>query len=142
MGIKQLIGLIILGMLCFTSCNNNDDDTIENDTTVTLNGTWNLKNVYGGLLGVDIDYKEGEVVWIFNLEQKTLLVKNNIMTTGPENSYSGLNSGTYNFEIKETDDIQTLLINDQDRGKINVLETNLILDDNLAADGFVKTFER
>ncbi len=142
MGIKQLIGLIILGMLCFTSCNNNDDDTIENDTTVTLNGTWNLKNVYGGLLGVDIDYKEGEVVWIFNLEQKTLLVKNNIMTTGPENSYYGLNSGTYNFEIKETDDIQTLLINDQDRGKINVLETNLILDDNLAADGFVKTFER
>ena len=91
MRIRKCPLLIILALVFFTSCNN-DDDSIKVDA---LNGIWNLKNVNGGLQGVDIDYSEGEVYWNFNVENNTLIVENNIITTGPEDVYAGLDSGTY-----------------------------------------------
>mgnify|MGYP004285581033 FL=1 len=114
----------------------------ESNQTETLNGIWNLKNVSGGLAGINIDYNQGDVKWSFNLENNTLIVENNIITTGPEDIYAGLESGTYNIEITQSGEIQTLFINNTERGVLILLNDNLKIDDGLYADGFITEFER
>lgn len=138
MKIGKLSLLMILSLVFFTSCNN-DDDSIQAET---LNGIWNLKNVSGGLQGLDIDYSQGEVVWNFNLENNTLIIENNIITTGPEDIYAGLESGTYNIEIIQSGGTETLYIDNNERGVIILTENNLKIDDGLAADGFITEFKR
>lgn len=112
---------MILSLVLFISCNSDDD---SNQTDI-LNGIWNLKNVSGGLQGIDIDYSQGFVNWNFNLKNNTLTVENNIMTTGPEDIYAGLDSGTYDIQIEESEEAATLFINDTERGVIILLNTNL-----------------
>jgi hypothetical protein len=136
---RLLTLLLVIGFIAFTGCNSDDDNSTQKET---MSGVWNLKNVRGGLLGIDIDYSQGEVNWNFNLESGTLIVQNNITSTGPEAIYSGPASGTYSFEITQIDGIQTLLINNIDNGTIILLNDNLKLDDNIAADGFIREFER
>jgi len=139
MRIGKLSLLMILSLVFFTNCNNNDDS----NKTETLNGIWNLKNVFGGLQGTNIDYSPGEVKWNFNMGNNTLIIENNIISTGPEDIYAGLDSGTYNIRIEQNGDTDTLFINDTKRGVIILLNTsNLKIDDGLAADGFVTEFER
>ena len=72
----------------------------------------------------------------------TLIVENNIITTGPEDIYAGLDSGTYNIEIVEDGETETLFINDTERGVIILLKATLKIDDGLASDGFITEFER
>ena len=138
MKIKKLSLLLILSLIFFTSCNNDDDST----QVETVNGIWNLSKVWGGLQGINIDYNLGEVKWNFNLNNNTLTVENNIMTTGPEDIYAGLESGTYNIEIIQSGGTETLYIDNNERGVLILLENNLIIDDGLAADGFITEFER
>ena len=137
--IKNLSLLMILSLMLFTSCNKEDDDSNQTDT---LNGIWNLKNVSGGFVGVDIDYSQGEVKWDFNLGNNTLIVENNIMTTGPEDIYAGLDSGTYEIRIEENEEIESLFIDDTKKGIIILLNDNLKIDDNFTSDGFITEFER
>jgi hypothetical protein len=133
---KKLLFLLVFIPLVF-ACS---DD--ESNQTETLNGIWNLKNVSGGLAGINIDYNQGDVKWSFNLENNTLIVENNIITTGPEDIYAGLESGTYNIEITQSGEIQTLFINNTERGVLILLNDNLKIDDGLYADGFITEFER
>ena len=133
---KKLL-YIFLGLSLMFGCS---DD--ESNQTETLNGIWNLKNVSGGLAGINIDYNQGDVKWSFNLENNTLIVENNIITTGPEDIYAGLESGTYNIEITQSGEIQTLFINNTERGVLILLNDNLKIDDGLYADGFITEFER
>ncbi|HIG90007.1 MAG TPA: hypothetical protein EYQ45_03385 [Flavobacteriaceae bacterium] len=133
---KKLL-YIFLGLSLMFGCS---DD--ESNQTETLNGIWNLKNVSGGLAGINIDYNQGDVKWSFNLENNTLIVENNIITTGPEDIYAGLESGTYNIEITQSGEIQTLFINNTERGVLILLNDNLKIDDGLTADGFITEFER
>jgi hypothetical protein len=133
---KKLL-YIFLGLSLMFGCS---DD--ESNQTETLNGIWNLKNVSGGLAGINIDYNHGDVKWSFNLENNTLIVENNIITTGPEDIYAGLESGTYNIEITQSGEIQTLFINNTERGVLILLNDNLKIDDGLYADGFITEFER
>lgn len=138
MKIGKLSLLMVLVITLFASCNINDNST----QTETLNGNWNLKNVSGGLQGINIDYSEGEVEWNFNLENNTLTIENNIITTGPKDIYAGLDSGTYNIEIKQNGNTEILFINDTERGVIILLNSNLKIDDGIAADGFITEFQR
>lgn len=137
MKIRVLSLLLILSIGLFMNCSN--DVTSQ---TETLNGIWNLKNVYGGLQGLNINYDEGDVKWNFNLKNSTLIVENNIITTGPEDIYAGLNSGTYSFKIEQNSDTKTLFINDTKIGVIILTRNNLKIDEGLASDGFVTEFER
>tara|TARA_B100001105_G_scaffold241774_1_gene221423 strand:+ start:641 stop:1042 length:402 start_codon:yes stop_codon:yes gene_type:complete len=132
---KKLL-YIFLGLSLMFGCS---DD--ESNQTETLNGIWNLKNVSGGLAGINIDYNQGDVKWSFNLENNTLIVENNIITTGPEDIYAGLESGTYNIEITQSGEIQTLFINNTERGVLILLNDNLKIDEGFA-DGFITEFER
>ena len=80
--------------------------------------------------------------WEFNLENNTLIVENNIMTTGPEDIYAGLDSGIYEIRIEENEEIESLFIDDTKRGIIIFLNDNLKIDENFASDGFITEFER
>ena len=133
------LGLIMfLAVVLTTSCKT-DDHIIHNKT---LNGIWNLKNVSGGLQGINIDYSRGEVIWDFDLENSTLSIENNIISTGPEDIYAGLESGTYSIEIEQNGEIQTLFINGKERGVLILLDSTLKIDDGIALDGFITEFVR
>lgn len=139
MKIKLLTLILIVGFGLFTSCSNDDDKSSQVES---INGTWNLKTVYGGLEGINIDYNLGDVEWVFDLEENSLTVENNVVTTGPEDIYAGLESGTYDIEIVQTGNIQTLFIDDNERGVLILVEANLKIDDGLASDGYITEFER
>lgn len=119
------------------------DDTIVMGTEeVTINGTWDLKNVSGGFAGIDVNYNQGDVLWTFNQDDNTLIVENNIMTTDPESTYARLESGTYTYEVEQNEGSQILLIDGNDTGEINLSADTLTIDDESGADGFIMTFVR
>ena len=135
---KLLIILFALGSMQFFGCSSDDDTTELN----IERGIWKLKNVSGGLVGVNIDYNEGDVYWTFKNENKMLIVENNILTDGPESIYAGRQSGVYSYEIKQVDGGEVLYIEDTERGAISIREGQLIIDDGLVADGFLTKFDR
>jgi hypothetical protein len=98
MKIGKLTLIMILGIVFFTSCNNDDDST----QTENLNGTWNLKNVSGGFPGVDVDYENGIVTWQFVPESEKLIVVSSLINNGPQSAYLPLQSGDYNYTVTET----------------------------------------
>ena len=70
-------------------------------------------------------------------------IENNIDSTGPEDIYAGLDTGTYSYKIEESEENQTLFVNEIKRGVIFFVDgSSLIIDDNLAADGFITKFDR
>lgn len=132
-----LILLLLIGLTTTSSCKNDDDGT-ENSIT----GTWNLANVYGGFIPTNINYDQGEVIWTFNRSNSRLLIQNNIKTTGPEQIYSGPPSGTYNYEILLENQEEVLYIQDERQGVLILESQSLQIDNGLASDGFVTSFER
>ena len=141
MKFKNILLSIFICLTIFASCNNDNDNQNETDEHA-IHGTWNLSNVTGGFVGIDIDYNLGEVVWTFNDTNNQLTIENNIMTTGPEDIYAGLDSGNYTYEIQELADAEVLYIDGNMRGVISISNTTLTIDDGVAADGFLTTFER
>ena len=110
---KILTLLFIIGIGLLNSCSSDDDNTTLPDESI--NGVWNLKNASFGLSPTTIDYNLGDVIWTFN-QNATLIVENNIIT---EDIYSvGLESGTYDYEIEQNGNSQTLYINSDQRGGV------------------------
>ena len=134
---KMLISMLFCGLLFFISCDNDDNEP----DVETINGVWNLTNVRRGFVGVDIDYAKEEVRWTFNMDNGTLIVENNVITTGPEDIYAGFDTGEYNISIEENEGLQTLFVNDINRGVITFLDENLQIDERVS-DGFLFEFER
>ncbi|MDN5213521.1 hypothetical protein QQ020_15730 [Fulvivirgaceae bacterium BMA12] len=133
---------LILALLFFAGfiagCENDEDITPDQQ----LNGSWHLTNVSGGLAGVNIDYKKGEVKWDFDPKSGNLTIENLIDSTGPEDIYAGLDSGTYPYEIRQEGDAQVLYIDNSERGILTIVDNTLKIDDGLIADGFITQFER
>ena len=55
--------LYIPFMFLLFSCTSDDDNQ---KTEATLNGSWHLVNISGGLVGVNDDFDTGLITWIFN----------------------------------------------------------------------------
>ena len=108
----------------------------------TLSGAWKLKNVSGGLAGINIDYNEGDVYWTFNMNNGKLEVINNIETTGPEDIYSGFETGTYNFVVNLDGNEDVLYVNGQKIGVITISKDKLLIDQGVPVDGFMTEFAR
>ncbi len=133
----KILLILIIGFIGpFISCERNNDLINE----PTIDGTWSLKNVSGGLIGINIEYNEGDVYWIFSKNEGTLVVENSIDSTGPKNIFSGLTSGTYNFKIQYESDLAVLYINDLKRGFLIIEEDSFTMNDGIAADGFITLF--
>ncbi|RKE98946.1 hypothetical protein [Ichthyenterobacterium magnum] len=78
---------LILVLFLF-SCNN--DDAQQNNEP-TLNESWSLVNISGGLVGLDDDYETGIITWTFNTETSQVVVSNlNVELV----VYDGLANGT------------------------------------------------
>jgi hypothetical protein len=136
---SRILIFAVITSIFFTDCNKDDScNCIESHPIV---GTWNLINVNGGLIGIDIDYTIGEVKWTFDDGSQELTIENNILTTGPEDIYAGLDSGIYNYEIQEIGDTEKLFIDGNERGTILIMDNSLIIDDGVALDGFFSVFE-
>ncbi len=135
---KKLIFINVI-ILFLISCNNDDNGTIAEHS---INGSWNLKNVSGGIVGVNLDYNAEQVIWTFNESKNSIEVKNNIITTGPKNIYSGLSTGSYTYEIKIDEEKEILHINEALFGVIKIENKILTINDNLAADGFLYTYSK
>tara|TARA_R110002111_G_scaffold103778_5_gene160986 strand:- start:38604 stop:39026 length:423 start_codon:yes stop_codon:yes gene_type:complete len=131
---------ILVLMLSTLSCNS-DDDTPQNSEP-TLNGSWSLVNVTGGLAGVDDDFEIGLIIWDFNQDNLELTVTNNNTANV---IYDGLSSGTYDYEVLSTtgEDAYLVIHNFGINHEIITLNASqLVLDEGVAADGFLLTFSR
>lgn len=134
--VKRII-ICLLFSFFISSCHSDDNETAQNE----LFSSWTLKNVSGGLLGLNIDYTQEEVTWTFT--QDNLQVVNNIITAGPEDIYAGHETGTYNYSIElDSNDQEVLFIEGVERGVLNIDNNTLYIDDGIAADGFMSTFEK
>ncbi|OUR94254.1 hypothetical protein A9Q87_00995 [Flavobacteriales bacterium 34_180_T64] len=140
MKIRILTFLLTLGVITFTSCDNDDDSS----QIVTFEGTWNLKNISGGFAGIDDEYDSGIITWTFNNQNLMLNVINN---SSQESIYSGYESGTYTYSITESNGSEYIVINTEVFGKLILLGNNLTLNQDetpsgSGADGFLLQFER
>lgn len=105
---------------------------------------WHLRNVRGGVEGIDYDFDYNIVVWEFNEVKGTVTIENK----NPDNSVEdGLDSGTYSYEIKDGTDFTFITIDNNEFGNINILENELNIDTNLTSngmgsDGYVYTFRK
>lgn len=134
---KKYVSTVVF-FLFLVSCINIDDDTNSHP----INGTWKLKNVSGGLRGVDLDYNDEEVTWFFNEKNKELKAKNTIINTGPQSVYLPLANGDYLYEIKLKEGSENLYINDVKKGSITISKDTLFIDEGVASDGMLYKFIR
>jgi len=138
MKIVKLSLLMILSLVNFTSCNNDDN---SNQMEI-LNGIWNVKNISGGFAGINDDYDTGIITWTFN--NQILTIENN---ESQGNVYSGLESGTYNYSTNEINGNNYIIINNAEYGGFTLSVNNLTINQNetssgSGADAFILQFEK
>jgi len=137
---SKILVLLVLGFCgVIVSCNND-----ELTPASTINGTWNLKNISGGLAGINDDYNQELIIWIFDSQTLTLTVENN---NSQNTIYDGLDSGIYSYSLLERDGNSYLIVEDTEFGGYTFTENILILDQNetstgSGADGFIIRLER
>ena len=123
----------------FLSCNNDD---VNSNPVETIAGTWKMQNVNGGLLGVNVDYREGDVDWTFDTDSQSVRVVNRILTTGPEDIYAGPETGAYPYDIQQLGETEIFYLNDEVMGGIILSGNTLTIDSGSDADGLVTIFVR
>ena len=137
---SKILVLLVVGFCgVIASCNN--DDSIQ---ASTINGTWYLKNISGGLAGINDDYNQGIIKWIFDSQALTLTVENN---NSQNTVFDGFESGIYSYSILESGGNSYLIVEDTEFGGYTFTENNLMLDQNKistgsGADGFIIELER
>ncbi len=137
---SKILVLLVVGF-CGVNASCNDDDSPQ---ASTINGTWNLKNISGGLAGINDDYNQGIIKWIFDSQALTLTVENN---NSQNTIYDGFESGIYSYSILESGGNSYLIVEDAEFGVFTLTENNLMLDQNIistgsGADGFIIELER
>ncbi|HRP89990.1 MAG TPA: hypothetical protein PKX92_08120 [Edaphocola sp.] len=141
MKLKLIILTLFLGVGLLISCSKEDKNI--SSTEALLNGTWNLKNLSGGFAGLNENYSIGTITWAFNVQNKTIIVNNNV----PESKKYIFDNGTYSFSIIEINNHKYLKINNDEYGGLIILNSNLTIDQNkisngVGADGFILNFEK
>lgn len=133
---KTTLYTLIL-MLFIFSCSSNDD--AQQTAEPTLNGSWNLVNVFGGFAGVDDNFETGVIIWKFNDTDAKITVTN---TNTNDVIHSGYATGSYNYEVIITANDSTLIIENRELKIITLSSTQLIIDEGYVSDGFQYTFSR
>ncbi|WP_445954744.1 hypothetical protein [Yeosuana sp.] len=136
MKLKNIIYVVL--MMTFSSCSLNSDS----NTPQVVRNEWHLRNVSGGLEGVNNDLGFNTVIWIFNESSSSLKIENNNTNASIED---GLDSGTYSYSLDEDGNNIFLTIDDYEMGSLTISTNQLIINQNLtsngtAADGFIYTF--
>ncbi|MGE5944033.1 MAG: hypothetical protein ACM31G_06815 [Flavobacteriales bacterium] len=138
--------LIIACISFFTLTNCSLNDVNNDDIPQVTRILWHLKNVSGGVDGVDNDFPTNKIVWEFNNATLKLTVSNTNTDTSIED---GLDSGTYTYSINEVGSDAYISINSNEVGKITITESGnkLTINQNLkstgsGADGYIYTFDK
>ncbi len=141
---KTRILIFALALTCgvLASCKKEDKTKAPEVVPTSVTGAYSLKNVSGGLLGANVNFTEEEVKWSFDATTDTLWVKNSVDSTDARYSYSYLPSGTYNFEFQTQGTQQLLFIDNTKRGAVTLTANGWTLDEGIAADGLLLTFEK
>ncbi|RIA09714.1 hypothetical protein OE09_1560 [Flavobacteriaceae bacterium MAR_2010_72] len=137
MKIRKLSLVVVSVIVLITSCNTDDRTNQE-----TLTGIWNVRQISGGVAGINDEYEPGTITWSFN--NQILIVDNN---ENQGNTYSGLESGTYNFSTIEIDGVNYIIINNAEYGSYTLSIDSLTINQNQTssgpgADGFILQFEK
>lgn len=134
------ITFILLGM-SVVSCNKGPlqvpNPSSSNENSVV--GEWNLVQVYGGLAGTNELYELGEIVWTIDSVNASVTILNSATTTN-NNTY--FDSGTYSFQITGSGSSAHLKVNNEDMGTFTINGNELLIDQNVAADGLYYRFLR
>lgn len=138
MKIFTKLGLLALVVLTFACSKTNVNPPNE----ITLEGNWNMKNVSGGLMGLNLDYDPGEVIWRFDASTNLLMVTNNILSTGPKSIYARFATGSYPYYILNNNSIDELYVDSNLVGDMSIGISTMRIDDGVAADGFLTVFEK
>ena len=138
MKIFTKLGLLALVVLTFACSKTNVNPPNE----ITLKGNWNMKNVSGGLMGLNLDYDPGEVIWRFDASTNLLMVTNNILSTGPKSIYARFATGSYPYYILNNNSIDELYVDSNLVGDMSIGISTMRIDDGVAADGFLTVFEK
>lgn len=131
---KHFIGLLFL--CAMIGCSGDDDAVV---VPSGLEGTWNLINVTGGLIGINENFKKGEIVWVFDTTSKQVKVTNNNGSAGSTQDL--FPTGTYTYSIVFSNDTKRLIVNDINLGTLEMTTNEFTVDDQFA-DGFKYTFQR
>tara|TARA_R110002050_G_scaffold5292_1_gene23914 strand:- start:17832 stop:18272 length:441 start_codon:yes stop_codon:yes gene_type:complete len=139
---KHYILIAFCSLITFTNCSiDNNTNDIPKVITKTY---WHLKNVSGGIAGVDNNFNLDDIIWQFNDLTGDLTVTN---TNTDDTIEDALESGDYSFSVTTDNTDNYLIIDDNEYGSYIISETELIIDQNVTssgsgADGFIYTFQR
>ncbi|TXD83843.1 hypothetical protein ESY86_07295 [Subsaximicrobium wynnwilliamsii] len=133
----RLLILLTLITTAFIGCN--DDDPNRIDAVPSISGTWNLSNVSGGFVGTDVDFEDGLITWSFNTETSQVKVIN---SNADPVAFDGLPSGTYDYVLENNAGVETLKVDYLDMTVNAMSNTQMLLDDGIAYDGFLLSFSR
>ena len=140
---KYSLIIACISLFTLTNCSL---DSVNNDIPQVTKIIWNLKNVTGGIDGVDNDFATGKIVWEFKDATSSLTVSNTNTDTSIED---GLDSGNYTFSLTEIGSDTYLNINSNEVGKIIFTDSGntLTINQNLKStgtgtDGFVYMFTK
>jgi hypothetical protein len=129
-------------LFCLTTYFSCSSDTIQ---TLVIDGTWDLRNVSGGLNGINDDYPKGIIKWVFNSPSKFFMTIENNNFQNP--NYNGLDSGIYKYSVLELNNNFYLIIDGSEFGGFVFTEGDLIINQNetssgSGADKYILKFEK
>ena len=135
---KQIKRLVLLLMLSITFSSCYKDNTVSSN----INGTWHMTNMSGGVAGIDIDYANTDILWIFDDLSATLTV--NVAAT--VDNYHYLSPGTYDYSILIKKKLSYLVV-DTEIGQISIIDSQMIIDENKQSnadgtDGYILKLEK
>jgi hypothetical protein len=144
---KNLITLLIITALCtnLISCESSDDNGTRSYIS-PIEGRWNLTNVSGGFIGINQNYKPGEIIWDFNAKDSKVIVTNDSKVT-QEKNYNGLESGKYSYSVFTEKKIEYISIEGSEYGLLKTDRGILVINQNYRstgtqADFYVLTFSK
>ncbi len=93
-------------------------------------------------MGVNQDYVLGDVTWQFNASANELLITNILQSSDPKSSFVFYQTGSYIYQDSTTNGLFELYIDGQPAGTVSVTQNEFLLDEGVAFDGFLYTFNR
>ncbi len=135
MGTIRFLFILVVSLFVLEACDNDDQIVLPKKETKV----WNLKNVSGGFLGLDIDYDKADIIWEFIPSDSNLIVTNSTLIKEPQSLYIPLESGTYKYETKEVKGDSFIYIDGfgtYDNGEYGSYEENdeLIINQNKGSE--------
>ena len=120
---KKVVYILVSVLLL--SCSLNDDGN-----TPTRDAKWSLINISGGIAGIEIILDKGQITWVFDEANNSLIVEVNI-----DDPLIGLSEGTYSYDLETIGNELFLFVDSSEFGAITISDTQLKIDQNITSTG-------